>query len=211
MDMMWTHWRHFPQYARTRARACVRNPTDFDNWASMHLVLGADGAAVFQHVAHTTFIIAVRLLDVPPAISGERWCCLPLVVVPGPKEPTMTRGYLAPLCADLRTLQSGMPATSSHLGFRVARAGAGGVAGRRAARGRVRRAADAAGVPPRSHRRRPGAHFDVQRVRNELPPRGVPVLRHRRAPETPRSVSTGTSKRRRGTPLGVQMGRTRLR
>ncbi|CAG9464062.1 unnamed protein product [Pedinophyceae sp. YPF-701] len=120
-DASWVDWRNFPHYQAVRSKISPAEQETFDDWTTVHLLIGGDGAAVFQHVKHTAFVIAARIMNVPPAVSGERWCTLPLVIVPGPKEPRSTRGYMAPIAKDVAALRGGVPCTAAVWATEVAR------------------------------------------------------------------------------------------
>ena len=70
---------------------------------------------VATYVAHCVHFMAlqVRCLDVPQNRWGCRWACLPVLIIPGPKEPHSLRGYLLPLAASMKRLQHGIPAVVS--------------------------------------------------------------------------------------------------
>lgn len=69
----------------------------------------------FNSIAYSVGVLGIRCADIEPRNKGKSYNCMPVVIIPGPKQPKNLRPYVAKLLVELRDLSfDGMTVTPAH-------------------------------------------------------------------------------------------------
>lgn len=100
-----------PTISATGASPCFQ--VDDVNTSGYELML--DWLEPFNSIAYSVGIIGIRCADIEPRNKGKSYNCMPVVIIPGPKQPKNLRPYVVQLLTELKELSfQGMPVTPAH-------------------------------------------------------------------------------------------------